>query len=207
MEMSAEKALEVGAGLVICDTLSDWTALSGDSENNAGAALEVMRPLQDAAAEGPAILVCMHERKSGGDTVDAARGSSAFGGAAEIIFSLHRVAVPGHESRRELTGVGRFDDIPTRLVVEMVDGHYVSLGSSGDVERKTARRLCVESLAMKREWAKPLAHLEAKGKGVVSRVTFQRVLDQLINEGIVLREYGAGEASNKAYGYWLARAG
>jgi hypothetical protein len=81
-------AKRIGAGLLIVDTLSQWAGLSGDSENDSGTAIEAMNPLQFAAAQGLAVIVVRHERKSGGEISDAGRGSSAFGGVVDVILSL-----------------------------------------------------------------------------------------------------------------------
>ena len=59
------QAKRVGAGLLAVDTLSQWAGLSGDSENDSGTAIEAMNPLQFAAAQGLAVIVVRHERKSG----------------------------------------------------------------------------------------------------------------------------------------------
>ena len=196
-----EKALAVGADLVVCDTLSDWAALGADAENDAGAALEAMRPVQEAAAHGLAVVVLVHERKGGGDTVDAARGSSAIGGAADIILSLHRSPGQGHDNRRELTGVGRFDDTPAKAVIELGENHrYTFLGGSSDVEASDARRQLLAILPTTRDQA--LAESSLVEALPSSRQTIQRVLKQLGNEGVVSREKGCGDASEKAYGYW-----
>ena len=50
-----------------------------------------MKPLQLAAADGLGVVVGRHERKSGGDIGDSARGSSAFGGAVDTIITISRL--------------------------------------------------------------------------------------------------------------------
>jgi len=94
------KAQQVGAKVVVVDTLSDWADIRGDAENSSGAALETMRPLRRLAATGLAVLVNRHNRKRGGAVGESARGSSAFGGSADIIFQLKRADVPGNSARR-----------------------------------------------------------------------------------------------------------
>jgi hypothetical protein len=49
---ATEKALELGAGAIMVDTLGQFAGLRNDRENDAGAAQEAMRPLQEAAARG-----------------------------------------------------------------------------------------------------------------------------------------------------------
>jgi hypothetical protein len=80
MENAVAKCGEVGARVLVVDTISQFAQLAGDKENNAGDVLEVYRPLQEAAAKGLAVISVRHERKSGGDVANAGRGSSAFAG-------------------------------------------------------------------------------------------------------------------------------
>ena len=79
-----------GARLLVVDTMAQFAGLHGDSENNAGNALEAIRPLQLGAAQGLGVVFSRHERKSGGEVGDSGRGSSAFGGAVDTILSLRR---------------------------------------------------------------------------------------------------------------------
>jgi AAA domain len=83
---AADKAVEFGAEVLVVDTLlGQFAGIRGDSENSSGAAQEVMQPLQEAAARGLAVVITRHERKGGGEVGESARGSSAFGGAVDII--------------------------------------------------------------------------------------------------------------------------
>ncbi len=76
------------AVLLVFDTFSQLAGLAGDDENSSGAMLAAMRPLQAACGRGWGIWYSVHERKSGGDVEDAARGSSATGGVADVLMSL-----------------------------------------------------------------------------------------------------------------------
>ena len=96
------KAKEVDAGALFVDTLSDWAEIKGEGENITGLAYESMAPLQRVAEAGLAVLVVRHDRKSGGEISDSARGSSAFSGVADIVLGLQRANTPGHPSRRVL---------------------------------------------------------------------------------------------------------
>jgi hypothetical protein len=204
--LALEKAREVNAGLVICDTLTQWAGLRADAENDAGAAIEAMKPLEMLAGEDLAVVVCRHGRKSGGELGDSARGSSAFGGAADLLLTLAHVPGQGHGLRRELRAVGRFDDFTPRLFVELQEGRYVSVGSQADIESREARRLCLEELPRDRESALTLKDLEAAATGACSRATLQRTLAKLEVEGVVEKELGAGAARSNAYGFWLQDA-
>lgn len=196
-------AAELDAGLVVIDTLSDWAALGGDSENDAGSALEAMRPVQELAEAGPAVVVCRHSRKSGGEVGDAARGSSAFGGAADILLNLQRPTGGMRPTCRQLDAVGRFDDIPPKAIVELKDGHYEMLGTESDVEYREVRKIIVELLSANEDEALTEKDiLDALG-GRGSRSTAQRVLKELMSEGVVGRQKGIGSARPNAFGYYL----
>ena len=141
------KAKEVDAGALFVDTLSDWAEIKGEGENITGLAYESMAPLQRVAEAGLAVLVVRHDRKSGGEISDSARGSSAFSGVADIVLGLQRANTPGHPSRRVLKAVGRLDGIPLETVLELgEDGQYLALGDALDVERQAASNLLFEVL-------------------------------------------------------------
>src|SRR5262249_42766711 len=122
------EARQIGARVLIVDTLPQFAGLSGDEENSSGAALAAVQPLQLAAAEGFAIIVGRHERKGGGRVGESGRGSSAFTGAFEIILALQRAEGQGRKSIRILSGLSRFDETPASLVIDRVGNSYVVLG-------------------------------------------------------------------------------
>ncbi len=205
MTRAREQARSVGAVLLVVDTLADWAGLVGDMENNAGDALAAVRPLQDAAADGLAVLANRHERKGGGALGESGRGSSAFAGAVDVLIQLRRVDGQGHENRRELSAVGRFDNIPPAAVLELREGQYHYLGTASGVERQEVRGLLLDQLPADREAAMPERDLldELIGSGWDGgRTTARTVLMSLVGEGEVLRERGAGLVKRPAFGYW-----
>ena len=169
-------AKTLGVGLVVIDTLSVWSGIEVDKENDAGAAMEAMRPVEDMAAAGLAILVLRHERKSGGEVGESARGSSAFGGAADILLSLKRDPAAGSENRRMLEAVGRLEGWAPKLVLEMTDGHYRSLGTSAQVEADKARQIIMTVLPATKDEALTEKQLLEQTEDEVSRSTLKRVL-------------------------------
>lgn len=205
------RAKNIGIGLVVVDTLSDWSGLAADQENDAGAALEAMRPLQAMAAAHLAVLAHRHERKSGGEVGESARGSSAFGGAADILLSLKKDPAVGHENRRVLEAVGRLDGLPPKLVLEMTDGRYRSLGTSAQVETDKAKELVLQILPSSQDEGLTekdiLDQAKEQADDKITRSTLKRVLDDLLNEGVVAKAKSAGAASSRAYGFWMNEAG
>ena len=199
----AATAKRHGIGLVVVDTLSDWSGLEADMENDAGAALSAMRPLMDMAAAGLAVLVLRHERKSGGEVGESARGSSAFGGAADILLALKKDPAGGQENRRVLEAVGRLEGWAPRLVLEMTEGRYRSLGTNAQVEAESARRLLLSVLSIREDDAITEKQILEEAGEQVARSTLKRVMDELLARGALHRAKGAGSASTKAYGFWL----
>jgi hypothetical protein len=206
-EQAVEYARSVGAGLLITDTTSDWANVRGEAENDAGAALEAMRPLHAAAAAGLAVVSIRHDRKSSGDVGDSGRGSSAFAGAADVLVSLRRVPGQGHDNRRTLAAVGRFDETPAELIVDFVNGQYEACGDARDVQHREALAWLREHLPMGRDWAVTVPDLVQRAQDSeadLSRSTLQRGLSELTESGEVASEKGAAPGHPRAMGYWIA---
>ena len=197
---AVEHAKNIGAALLVVDTLSHWAGVQ--DENDSAQAIEAMRSLHLAAADGLAVLVVAHGRKSGGEVGDDARGSSAYGGAADILLSLRRANQPGHETRRELEVVSRFDGGPGKVIIERDAEGYRLVGDPGELERAHVREALLDTLPHEEGEAATFATLlDALG---CSKITLERALDELLAEGEVAREKGAGKATKRSYGYWLS---
>lgn len=121
---------ELGIVLVVFDTLpSVWPVLN---ENDAGETTDALTPLRDVAAAGAAVLLIAHPRKSGGTEATATRGSGALPGFVDVIVELRRYnAEDSKDTRRVLTGYGRFAGIPAEMVIELTADGYTVLGDLG----------------------------------------------------------------------------
>jgi hypothetical protein len=177
-QATARKALEVGAELLIVDTLGQFAGIKGDGENNAGAAQEAMKPLQEAASRGLAIGITRHERKGGGEVGEAGRGSSAFGGAVDIILSIRRAEGNTRPTVRVIESLSRFDETPDKLVIELTEDGYRSLGDASAFAEKEAMSAIVELLPTKEENALPTAD-------VLDRLKDQNIKRTAANEALV----------------------
>ena len=182
------KCEQLGAKLLIVDTVSQFAVMRGDTENNSGDAFEVFGPLQGAAARGLGVIAIRHQRKSGGDVSDAGRGSSAFAGAADVVLTIQRV--PGMpDTFREIRAVSRLEDIPSRVVVELTDeGYVVQEAGAALIFNQTAAKL-LEVAPSSAEDAKTLDELMKLV--AAGRTTTQNAVDQHVNEGR-LRRVGRG---------------
>jgi len=145
-----------------------------------------MAPLQQAAAEhGVAIIVARHERKGGGPVEEAGRGSSAFGGAADILLNLRRPEGNQRRTVRMLRGLSRFDVVPEELMIELTDEGYVALGDRSALVAAETRDALLECLPSYPDKAVGIDRLMEVTEA--HRTTVQRELTTLIGEGLVLR--------------------
>jgi hypothetical protein len=177
---------QVGARLLIVDTLGQFSGVRGDEENKAGAAMKVMEPLQELAARGIAVLISRHDRKSGGETGDSGRGSSAYTGANDIILHLQRLYTADlrKKRQRELKTLTRLDEIGDLIIELGADEPYTYrlVGEEGEVR---SRDLRVEMQAATPLDADDAIHRDELFSRVAGReIDKARVLKELIGEGL-----------------------
>jgi hypothetical protein len=116
------------AKVIVVDTFGRFAGLRGDSENSAGEAEAAVQAITlPAAAHDIAVMFLRHERKAGGEVGEAARGSSAFGGAVDIIMSLRRLDNAARPTMREIRSLSRFDETPDQLIIDLTENGYVAL--------------------------------------------------------------------------------
>ncbi|MCA1729987.1 MAG: AAA family ATPase, partial [Actinobacteria bacterium] len=137
VELAAKRADIEGARLLIVDTFTQFAKLKGDEENNAGAVMEAIRPLQAAQGRyGLTVIIVAHERKSGGDVMDRIRGANAMGGAVNQILSMNRSSkkdIPA--TVREVESRGNYAATPEKFLVELTKDGYVWLDQSPEVSK------------------------------------------------------------------------
>ncbi len=180
---AVKKASEVEAKMIVIDTVSQWAGFKGEEENSAGAAMEALRPVQEASATGLAVIVVRHERKSGGVVGEAARGSSAFAGAADIVISIRRPEGNTKPTLRTLQTLSRFDKVPPDLV-ELTDHGYVIVGGdTTDLAVEGIRNMLSNSGAA----LTVDEMMEASG---LKRTTVQDAIKRLVNDKLAVRLAG-----------------
>jgi hypothetical protein len=129
----------------VIDTLTKLAGIK--DENSSTEAQAATGPLQQAADKGLAPLVVQHARKSAGDVEDTARGSSAFGGDADIILEITRPRGSGLvPNQRVIHSVSRFDETPDDVVIELTDDGYVLVGDPGVSKLNNSIRTIRETL-------------------------------------------------------------
>jgi len=199
-KIAIKKCREVGALLLVVDTLSHFCGLEGDSENDSGAAIACMKPLQEAAAVGIAVLTIRHERKSGGEIGDAGRGSSAFGGAADTLLTLRRPEGRTRPTLRKIECVSRFEGLPSEAIFEYRDGRYEYMGKENEIAEREAEEAILAGAPHSEEKAETLDQLLNGSE--IARTTAQRVVKKLVNEGR-LKQTGGGKKRNP-FRYFLS---
>jgi hypothetical protein len=152
-----------------------------------------MRPLQEAAAQGLAVVLTRHERKGGGEVGESGRGSSAFGGAVDIILSIRRGEGNTRPTVRIIESLSRFDETPSKLVIELINEGYRSLGDATAFAEKEATSAILELLPSEEDNAMKtddlLNKLEEQG---IKRTVATDALAKLANMGTV-RRIGEGK--------------
>lgn len=181
-------AKDIGAKILVVDTIAQFLALRGDTENEAGAALEALKPLQEAASEGLAVIAIHHERKGGGDVGDGGRGSSAFAGAGDIILSLRRPEGQTSPGVRVLHAMSRFPSTPSIQYVELTDHGYEVRDEAG-VVTSAAEKILLEGAPTTEAEALPISTLIAGTD--VKEATARKAAKKLLAEGS-LKEVGEG---------------
>jgi hypothetical protein len=199
VRLVVDKCKQTEAVLLVIDTVSHFAGLEGDSENDSGAAIACMKPLQEAAATGIAVLTIRHERKSGGEIGDAGRGSSAFGGAADTLLSLRRPEGRTRPTLRKIECISRFDGLPAEAIYEYSNGQYQFMGTENEISEREAENVILGAAPDSEEHAKELAALIEGSE--VSRTTAQRVIRRLVGEH-KLKQIGKGKKGD-AFRYFL----
>lgn len=138
------KCEEVGAKLIVVDTLSRLASIGGDLENSSGS-VAVLDCFGRAKELGIASIFVRHARKGisgeADEIADAARGSSAITGDMDIVLRLTSV----DDDTRCLSWESRITDDPEDVYLEYQDGTYTVVdkpeGKRESNEREDIERL------------------------------------------------------------------
>jgi len=118
-----------GLDLVVIDALAGF--VPDGTENDSGTILRMLEPLHRLKTLGVAVLVLHHPSKGPLIAGQAARGSGALSGNADIILEMDGLSGPTTDDRRrKIAGFSRFPETTRRLVIELsADGtDYAALG-------------------------------------------------------------------------------
>jgi hypothetical protein len=190
--------------LVAIDSLANLAPMR--TENDAGEMLQAVAPLQALTARGLSVLLSHHPKKGTIVPGQAARGSGALSGYADILVEMQAVSRRNaQDRRRRLRAYSRYAATPPNWVIAWTpDGaDYLGLGPSAEPDFAQGWAVLQEILAnapsrlsrqdILRHWPDP--------DTAPARQTLWRWLDQLVKEGRVLRD-GRG-SKREPYEYYL----
>jgi replicative DNA helicase len=172
--------------LLIIDSLSTfWTVTD---ENDAAQVTHALKPLLALAREtGACVLLIHHNRKSEGQFGDDIRGSGAISGMVDLVVTIHRHEVP---TQRVLRAVGRSNDTPAELIIELTDEGYRAIGDPSTATRQAKRARVLAALTRTPQLPKDIS-LAAKVGGQATR----KFLNDLMASHEAVRT-GAGTKSD-----------
>ena len=130
---------------MVIDTLPHiWPVVN---ENDAGETLETLAPLRGITEAGAALLLAHHPRKGDGGQATATRGSGALTGWVDIIIELRRHDPQNmSDTRRTLSGFGRYESTPKEMVIDLGEDGYTMLGEREDVNSADTETTIIECL-------------------------------------------------------------
>lgn len=188
-----------GYEVVVFDTIGKLSGIK--EENSAGEWSAAMSPMQDLAADGRAVIIARHDRKSGGDVGDSGRGSSQASGDVDIILALRRPEGHQPSNRRVIESLSRYPETPEKIVVELTDQGYVLLGTDEAVAVNDALGFLSAAIAAEYRQTstglsvRALVDLAKEREPVIKRTTIQAALDRMDRLGEIVK-LGRGVAGN-----------
>jgi hypothetical protein len=189
--------------LVVIDPLAAF--LPAGSENDASCVLAALLPLQRLTGAGLGVLAQHHPSKGRVRVGQAARGSGALSGYADILIEMRWHANPASEDRRRrLVAFSRFDETPSERVVELTaDGtDYRCLGTLEDAYFADGWRQLVAVLERaERKLTRGEIHAHWPDGPAPDDATLRRWLARAVRDGLLRRD-GQG-VKGSPYRYWL----
>jgi predicted ATP-dependent serine protease len=187
VETAVKVAKDRGAGILVVDVFDKWVKLKGEQENNAGAVLEALAPLDWAAGQGLAVIIVTHQRKSEGKHGEAVRGTNALVGGVDVVLELERVRGDADPHIRVLRAESRFDSTPPELALQLGDTGYEDVGTEATVKADRERAAVRAVLHAESQTADEIAE-----EADLPAATVRRRLGELVDDGHARRE-GAGK--------------
>lgn len=122
--------------LVVLDTFARLSPC--EDENDSSKMQRALNPLHEIAEAGAGVLIVHHLRKSAAGLGQGARGSGALPAFVDILIEF-RPFDPARfreDRRRVLAGLGRTDETPAQLVIELTTEGYRVVGSKTEAKKQ-----------------------------------------------------------------------
>jgi hypothetical protein len=148
LDYCAQQVTINGYGLVVFDSLPNLWSVHNENDN-----AEVRRaitPMKKIAEAGAGVLLVGHPSKGGGTVGTATRGASQMQTMVDIIVEMRRMTDDNlADTRRVLSGLGRFDETPSELVLAYTPGYgYDVMGTRADAYRAARKKLLWEIMPL-----------------------------------------------------------
>lgn len=174
---------ENNIGLVVLDVISRFWLVA--DENSATEVEKALLPLLTlCGSTGAAVLLAHHETKAGGEHGRGIRGSGGIFGTVDQALMLGRHGTS--KTKRVLKTLGRFPESPDELLLDYVDGKYVTLGDPSGIDVIEAEHAIADALV------ESMTRPEIIEATALPPMKVRRVLDALVRDGFVLRS-GTGK--------------
>lgn len=132
---STKFCIEHSVDLLVVDTLTGFWNVQ--DENSSSFVTSALLPINELLEKNISVLLVHHFRKSGGSEGTAARGSGALGSYVDILIDFSRLDGGNpNDSQRVLRSYSRFEETPPEVVIDMVDGEYVTRGTRAEVSKE-----------------------------------------------------------------------
>jgi hypothetical protein len=181
-------------GLLAVDSLANLAPMR--TENDAAEVLRALAPLQRLSGRGLSVLLCHHPRKGPVVPGQAARGSGALPGNADISLEMYAVSRrDAQDRRRRLRAYSRYAATPPEWVIEWsADGaDYLGLGPSAEPDFAAGWPVLRELLANAKGLMTRRAIFRAwpASAAAPAKMTLWKWLSRAVKEGHVL-QHGSG---------------
>lgn len=204
LEKSADFCEKNDIGLFIIDTLSSfWSARD---ENNASEVDAALIPINNLLNKNIAVLLVHHFRKSGGQEGVASRGSGSLSSKSDFLLEFSRLDGNNiKDTQRVLRAYSRFEETPSEVVIELVDGEYVTKGTKAEVAREAKLRNVLSILSDSEDGLTVNDILEGWDTGEFgskpTKRTLRNYIETLLEDGRVVQtgEKLVGKAKAPAY--------
>ena len=197
---------QVGARVVVFDTLAEAADVGGDAENSSGASRMLYRSLRGLLVDGTAVVAVRHTRKApGGGIAESGLGSVANSGAADHLVRV-RETVDGSPVRRVDTK-GRLTDAED-FYLKLTAGEWVRVKAKPSEGMRAARGAVAQDLvseALKKAGTAGLAHKalmeQLKREALADKrpapgdTAVREAVSALVGKGQVAKEKGSGAGS------------